>query len=183
MLPQAAMPTSLTKFKNHPQYALEKQLGKADWRECGRVTAFNALAHPWYTGARECIHPKQPVLGHFKGEPVYPRACVRKLHARVHTYSPTTTPSPPTHWLTPCEWGLDTLQRYWFRKRARKLLPEPQRGPPVRVVRQRSRGPTGRIYELALFGEWQTAPYTPPPIVDGVIPRNDHGNGMWCGEG
>lgn len=27
-----------------------------------------------------------------------------------------------------------------------------------------------------LYGEWQTSPYDPPLAIDGMVPRNDHGN-------
>ncbi len=29
---------------------------------------------------------------------------------------------------------------------------------------------------LEVFGEWQTEDYIPPPAVDGIVPRNEHGN-------
>ena len=30
--------------------------------------------------------------------------------------------------------------------------------------------------DLDLYGEWQTDPFSPPPAVDGKVPRNEYGN-------
>ena len=29
---------------------------------------------------------------------------------------------------------------------------------------------------MKLYGEWQTQPWSPPPVVDGKLPRNEYGN-------
>ncbi|KAI8989612.1 hypothetical protein BDB01DRAFT_782487 [Pilobolus umbonatus] len=50
------MPTTITGFKDHPMYVLERHLKKF-----------------------EVIHPKNPVLGSIRGEKIYPRSCVREV--------------------------------------------------------------------------------------------------------
>ncbi|KAF8940060.1 hypothetical protein BGZ58_007877 [Dissophora ornata] len=53
------MPTKLGDFNNHPLYALERHLKKY-----------------------EVLHPKHPILGHIRGEAVYPRSCVKQLKSK-----------------------------------------------------------------------------------------------------
>jgi len=53
------MPTTFDKFKNNPKYALERHVKKY-----------------------EMIYSKVPVVGHFKGEPIYKRENVRPLHTK-----------------------------------------------------------------------------------------------------
>ncbi|KAG9068473.1 hypothetical protein KI688_010743 [Linnemannia hyalina] len=53
------MPTKLSDFNNHPIYALERHLKKF-----------------------EVLHPKLPVLGHIRGEAIYPRSCVKQVRSK-----------------------------------------------------------------------------------------------------
>ena len=34
---------------------------------------------------------------------------------------------------------------------------------------------TKQVVELMLYGKWQTRKYTPPPVVAGIVPTNEHG--------
>lgn len=52
------MPKSVAAFNNHPLYALERHLKKF-----------------------EMLHPREPIVGHIRGEPIYPRSCVKQLHS------------------------------------------------------------------------------------------------------
>lgn len=51
-------PKTLDEFKNHPLYVLERHLKKT-----------------------ECVKSKDTVLGHFRGEPVFPRSSVKTLRS------------------------------------------------------------------------------------------------------
>ncbi|CAG8620311.1 11974_t:CDS:10 [Dentiscutata erythropus] len=51
------IPTTISHFLNHPLYALERHLKKF-----------------------EIIFPTTPIIGHIKGEPIYPRKNVKQLH-------------------------------------------------------------------------------------------------------
>jgi hypothetical protein len=56
------VPTTLSAFKTHPLYCLER------------------FVHKY-----EALYPRGPVLGEFKGQPIYPRSCVRKVgHTTPH---------------------------------------------------------------------------------------------------
>ena len=57
------IPTSISRMKTHPLYAVESLLG----RRC-------------------CIFPKRPVYGHFRGEAVHSRENVQQLHTKRQLY-------------------------------------------------------------------------------------------------
>ncbi|KAG0272113.1 hypothetical protein BGZ95_012156, partial [Linnemannia exigua] len=148
------MPTKLGDFNNHPIYALERHLKKF-----------------------EVLHPKLPVLGHIRGEAIYPRSCVKQVRSKEN-------------WL----------------KRARQIkngevIPiKLIKSRPVTIFQMRlqqqvkisgdnkgdkmaldddngsQREPSAENGDqVALFGEWQTDPYQPPWVVDGKVPRNQYG--------
>lgn len=54
-----SIPTSKASFKNHPKYAI--------------ISCLNSL---------EIVHPKEPIVGFFQGEPIYPRENVQSLKTR-----------------------------------------------------------------------------------------------------
>ncbi|KAK7690126.1 hypothetical protein QCA50_006775 [Cerrena zonata] len=138
------MPTSMTGFKDHPLYVLERHL-KRD----------------------EVIHPLTEI-GKFRGEPVYPRANVLTLKTAEN----------------------------WMRQ-GRKVREGCQ---PMKMVKQHAVTVNKqRAIELAmsdrldvagegsgfgaekdvlqgLYAHNQTELYTPDPIVNGKIPKNDFGN-------
>ncbi|KAK3832808.1 MAG: hypothetical protein J3R72DRAFT_235582 [Linnemannia gamsii] len=149
------MPTKLGDFNNHPIYALERHIKKF-----------------------EVLHPKFPVLGHIRGEAIYPRSCVKQVRSKEN-------------WL----------------KRARRIkngevIPVKLiKSRPATIFQMRlqqqakisggSKGDKMTLDEddngsqgepsaengdqVALFGEWQTEPYQPPWVVDGKVPRNQYG--------
>ncbi|KAG8901527.1 hypothetical protein FRB99_005229, partial [Tulasnella sp. 403] len=131
-----AMPTSMTGFKSHPIYVLERHLRR-----------------------EEVIHP-MVVIGHFRGDPVYARSNVVELKTAEN----------------------------WMRSEGREIKQGEQ---PMKVVKVRAvTTARKRAIEVArmqggadaddaqqgLYAEWQTQPYVPPPVVDGVVPKNDFGN-------
>jgi xeroderma pigmentosum group C-complementing protein len=88
------------------------------------------------------------VLGCCKGEPVFSRDCVFTLHTRET-------------WL----------------KEGRVVKKDEE---PYKVVKARpKKGQLSLEREAStveVFGPWQTEVYLPPPVTDGVVPRNEYGN-------
>ncbi|KAL7746826.1 hypothetical protein RI367_007872 [Sorochytrium milnesiophthora] len=127
-----ALPATIAGFKDHPLYVLE--------RHCKKF---------------ECIHPKTPVLGHIRGEPVYPRANVQHLH---------------------------TAEGWIKEARVVKAGESPSKTVKSRAATMRQRGDDEAAAEsqdaatAPVFGFWQTEPYRPPAVVDGKVPRNQFGN-------
>jgi hypothetical protein len=138
-----AIPTSLAAFRNHALYCLESQLTE-----------------------HQVLRPKHPVVGLFRGQPVYPRTCVQTLRS----------------------------ERKWLQECGRQVRAE-ELGAPVAVVqRKRRRAPKRSLAQvesveqlpavplesmeerIPLYGEWQTERFEPPPVVDGVVPKNSFGN-------
>lgn len=121
-LTREVMPTSLSGFKNHPVYALERHLLKY-----------------------EVIYPKDLVLGSIRGEKIYPRSSVKTV---------------------------STAETY--RKSGRQIKPGEQ---PVKIVKANAftiekrrmkelAKQEGGDYSVPCYGEWQTEPYIPPPVID-----------------
>ncbi|KAI8057671.1 Rad4 beta-hairpin domain 3-domain-containing protein [Syncephalis plumigaleata] len=117
------MPTTVGEFNNHPLYVLERHLKKF-----------------------EVLYPREPIIGHIRGEPVYPRSCVQQLH---------TTET----WLREGR-QLKIARAVTLHSRREQAMAE------IEGVERTS----------ALYGEWQTEPYVAPPIVDGKVPKNAFGN-------
>ncbi|CAB4484654.1 Rad4-domain-containing protein [Rhizophagus irregularis] len=127
------MPTSISAFHNHPLYALERHLKKF-----------------------EIIHPKQPIIGNIRGEPIYPRKNVKQLHTA----------------------------ETWLREGRQVMIGEqPLKHVKSRIytLAKRRAANMASLYdeeppESGLYGEWQTEEYIPEPIIDGKVPKNSYGN-------
>jgi len=127
-----AMPTTVTGFKNHPKYVLERHLRR-----------------------EEVIYPKKPI-GTFRGDSVYPRSSVvvcKSTETYMREGKRVKGGENPLKMVKPRTVTIN-------RKRETELLK--MDGQPVPLQ--------------GLFAEWQTELLIPPPIVDGVIPRNAYGN-------
>ncbi|KAI9315767.1 hypothetical protein BX666DRAFT_2019811 [Dichotomocladium elegans] len=125
------MPTSISAFNNHPLYALERHLKKF-----------------------EVLHPKKPILGHIKGETIYPRSCVKMVH------------TPET----------------WMKKgRVIRSGEEPMKYVNARAVTLEKKRikelakQEGHDLQVACYGEWQTEAFRPSPVINGIVPRNSYG--------
>lgn len=118
------------------------------------VTVAEFKNHPLYVLKKdlhkfEAVYPEdQKPIGKVRGTDVFPRSSVHHLEGSLN-------------WL----------------KQARSIKPGEK---PYKVVKAR---PDTRVPEemrvprtLDLYGYWQTEPYVPPEVVDGRIPRNEHGN-------
>ncbi|KAJ3503963.1 hypothetical protein NLJ89_g8197 [Agrocybe chaxingu] len=145
------MPTTISGFKDHPLYVLERHLKQT-----------------------ETIHPPPPItpeLGKFRGEPVYPRSAVFSLKTSEN----------------------------WMRSTGRMIKAGEQ---PMKMVKVRA-GTVNKMRELevlkdelkiagegdgassssaageimqGLYAYSQTEPYTPDPVIDGKVPKNNFGN-------
>ena len=161
------VPGTMTEIKNHPLWAVERFLTKS-----------------------QCIHPRHPVKGLIAGEPVFPRSCVKELKSAER-------------WKSECRRRvLDELLESPVRKihsrasQARiKALTRARDGwfmTQAEGSRERLESEEWRIEmasrddcpadparmsgDIALYGEWQTEPWTPPAAVGGLVPKNDRGN-------
>eukprot|EP01137_Pigoraptor_chileana_P031252 Opistho-2@18793 len=124
-----SLPTALVDYKGHPLYALERHLLKF-----------------------QAIHPRDVVLGHCRGEPVYPRSNVRDLHTR-------------DAWLKNARVVRDGEMPYKVVKGRQRPSQEGDGDPSAATPK-----------ESLLFGEWQTEVYVAAPVVDGIVPKNMHGS-------
>jgi len=155
------MPTTLSAFKTHPLYCLERFIHKY-----------------------EALYPKGPVLGEFKGQPIYPRSCVRKLHTR-------------DKWLQKAR---EVKEGEVPIKRVRKLIKKKKRindeadamedqASQSFFSDEREESPSeerkkgkGKEKEqddenfVDLFGKWQTEEYVPRMALNGIVPKNEFGN-------
>ncbi|KAF9150521.1 hypothetical protein BG015_007672 [Linnemannia schmuckeri] len=142
------MPTKLGDFNNHPIYALERHLKKF-----------------------EVLHPKLPVLGHVRGEAIYPRSCVKQVRSKENWLKRARQIKSgeviPIKWIKsrPTTILQMRLQQQAALAGGKKMEMDDDQG--------EASGENGG--QVALFGEWQTEPYQPPWVVDGRVPRNDYG--------
>ncbi|GAB2211080.1 hypothetical protein Drorol1_Dr00016371 [Drosera rotundifolia] len=97
----------------------------------------------------QILHPRGPVLGYCSGFPVYPRSCVQMLHTKER-------------WL-----------REGLQVREGEL--------PAKVVKNITQHQQGQIVvddpqgTVSLYGKWQTEPLCLPYAVNGIVPKNEHG--------
>ncbi|KAG0290146.1 hypothetical protein BGZ96_006364 [Linnemannia gamsii] len=142
------MPTKLGDFNNHPIYALERHLKKF-----------------------EVLYPKLPVLGHIRGEAIYPRSCVKQVRSKEN-------------WLKRARQikSGEVIPTKWIKSRPATIFQMRLQqqaalagGDRMETDDDQGEASGGNSDQVALFGEWQTEPYQPPWVVDGRVPRNDYG--------
>ena len=108
--------------------------------------------HPLYVLKRhllkfEAIYPEESqVLGYCNRDPIYARECVHTLHTRET-------------WLKQGRIVKQGEEAYM------SVKARPKRGQKADEDRK-----------VDVFGHWQTEIYSPPPVVDGKIQRNEYGN-------
>jgi len=108
--------------------------------------------HPLYALKRhllkfEAIYPEESqVLGYCNLEPIYARECVHTLHTRET-------------WLKQARIVEKGEEAY------KSVKARPKRGQKAEEERR-----------VDVFGYWQTKVYTPPPVIDGKVQRNEYGN-------
>lgn len=116
--------------------------------------------HPVYVLERylhrdQYIHPPHRV-GTFQGQPVYLRAHVIQLRSVRQWYNVGRDVKPGEE---PLKW---TKQRSYTTTGKR--------------LEEQVRATTGEDVVEGLYAEFQTRIYSPPPVVDGLVPRNAFGN-------
>jgi hypothetical protein len=155
-----SLPTSFAAFKNHKLYALERFLLKF-----------------------EAIHPRGPILGYCKGEPVFRRDCVQALRSRESWIKEGRS-------IKPDEVCAKSVLRRGVRSggkggaaRGKRASTEDQEHggddiPDKDVAEDEAElaGAADEHGRVALFGLWQTEPYRRPIASDGVVPLNAFGN-------
>ncbi|CAO3590318.1 unnamed protein product [Absidia cylindrospora] len=133
---QQRMPTSIQGFHNHPLYVLERHLKK-----------FEVIYH-------STMDDNQMVIGHIRGENIYPRSCVHQLRTRET-------------WMKQGRVVMDN-QVPVKRVLAHAVTLEKKR------LQEEARLQGDPLY-ADCFGHWQTTPYKAPPVVDGKITKNNYG--------
>ncbi|KAI8089323.1 uncharacterized protein BX664DRAFT_332731 [Halteromyces radiatus] len=131
------MPTSMQALRNHPLYVLERHLKKFE------------VLHPPKNMTMDSM-----VIGHIKGENVYPRSCVQQIHTRET-------------WIKQGRVVMDD-QVPVKRVLSRAVTLEKKR-------LQEEAKRQGDTLQTDCYGYWQTAPYRPPPVVVGKITKNAYG--------
>ncbi|KAF9298752.1 hypothetical protein BGZ74_009235 [Mortierella antarctica] len=149
------MPTKLGDFNNHPLYALERHIKKF-----------------------EVLHPRIPVLGHIRGEAIYPRSCVKQVRSKENWLKRARQLKPGE--LIPVKWIKSRPATiYQMRLQQQTALSGPSKKRKSSGNEEDEDEDVGQSGEggeqVPLFGEWQTEPYQPPYVVDGKVPRNEYG--------
>ncbi|KAF9428917.1 hypothetical protein BGZ94_000528 [Podila epigama] len=156
------MPTKLGDFNNHPLYALERHIKKF-----------------------EVLHPRIPVLGHIRGEAIYPRSCVKQVRSKENWLKRARQLKPGP--LIPAKWvrarpstifqmrlqQQTALSGATCRKRKISAKSQNGEGEDEDDGEVETKGEGGD--DVPLYGEWQTEPYQPPYVMDGRVPRNEYG--------
>lgn len=139
------------RFKIGDRELLEQhELDHLQKKEVMPTAIGNFKNHPLYALERhllkfEVIHPKDPILGSIRGEKIYPRDCVKTV---------------------------STADAY--RKMGREIIEGEQ---PIKMVKanavtlekrrlQERAKQEGHEMMVACYGEWQTKPFVPEPVVD-----------------
>ena len=125
----------------------------------------------------EVLHPRIPVLGHIRGEAIYPRSCVKQVRSKENWLKRARQLKPGE--LVPVKWVKSRPATiYQMRLQQQTALSGPSRKRKSSANEDDDEGvdQSGEGGEqVPLFGEWQTVPYEPPYVVDGKVPRNEYG--------
>ncbi|KAL9546630.1 hypothetical protein MBANPS3_006570 [Mucor bainieri] len=116
--------------------------------------------HPVYALERhllkyEVLHPREPVLGSIRGEKIYPRANVKTV-STAETYrklgKQIKEGEQPAKMVKA---NVFTLEKKRIKEQAKQ---------------------EGHDLLVACYGEWQTEPFVPLPVIDGKLPKNAYGS-------
>ncbi|XP_058452616.1 DNA repair protein complementing XP-C cells homolog [Malaya genurostris] len=127
LLNKRPFPEQIAEYKNHPRFAIERHLLRG-----------------------EAIYPSDAeILGHIKGEPIYPRDCVHVLFTREG----------------------------WLRQaKTVKMHEQPYKVVKAKARYDRFTGTSIGGLQTELFGAWQVEDYEPPVAENGLVPRSAYGN-------
>ena len=136
------------------------------------TTISECKAHPVYVLERhlkqtEVLYPAHNPVGHVRGEPVFRKEFVKPLFSRVA-------------WRRQ---GRDVIENSTPAKiiKARVMTKNKKRDVEEKKAQRSSQTQQDEETGLetgemsGLFGEWQTEYVTPPPLVNGKIPKNEYG--------
>ncbi|KAL4261573.1 XPC family protein [Pleurotus pulmonarius] len=154
-------------YRLHRDDIEDEELDANEMKEAMPTTISGFKDHPLYVLTRhlhqnQMIYPEPPdtpELGKFRGEPVYPRSAVVDLKSSEN----------------------------WLRSEGRVVKAGCQ---PLKMVKARS-GTVNKLREIetlktagagngevmqGLYARGQTEVYVPPPVIDGIVPKNNFGN-------
>ncbi|KAF9493604.1 Rad4-domain-containing protein [Pleurotus eryngii] len=154
-------------YRLHRDDIEDEELDANEMKEAMPTTISGFKDHPLYVLTRhlhqnQIIYPEPPdtpELGKFRGEPVYPRSAVVDLKS----------------------------SESWLRSEGRVVKAGCQ---PLKMVKARS-GTVNKLREIetlktagtgngevmqGLYARGQTEMYVPPPVIDGIVPKNNFGN-------
>lgn len=175
------MPTKLGDFNNHPLYVVTRS----------KFTVFTAISltrslyfcsNTRYALERhikkfEVLHPRIPVLGHIRGEAIYPRSCVKQVRSKENWLKRARQLKPGE--IIPVKWVKSrpaTIYQMRLQQQTALSGPSKKRKFSGNEDDDEDVGQGGEGGEqVPLFGEWQTESYQPPYVVDGRVPRNEYG--------
>ncbi|XP_027192928.1 DNA repair protein RAD4 isoform X3 [Cicer arietinum] len=104
----------------------------------------------------QVLHPKGPILGFCSGHPVYPRTCVQTV-------------------MTKNRWLREGLQvkpnEHPVKEFKRSVKPQKVQG----FEAEDDDCTTDSKENIKLYGKWQLEPLNLPCAVNGIVPKNDHG--------
>ncbi|CAA7262889.1 unnamed protein product [Cyclocybe aegerita] len=145
------MPTTMSGFKDHPLYVLERHLKQT-----------------------ETIHPPPPItpeLGKFRGESVYPRSAVFSLKTSENWMRSTgrmiRAGEQPMKMVKVRAGTVNKMRELEVLKDELKVAGEGDGSGSSSTV--------GEILQ-GLYAYSQTEPYIPDPVIDGKVPKNNFGN-------
>lgn len=102
-----------------------------------------------HLGRLEVLYPRQ-VIGIFKGQRVYLRCHIQKLQSA----------------------------RHWLRQG--RVIKEDEKLQPYKKLNRNKDTRNGcddrQSRDIALYGGWQTEDFAPSIVMDGILPKNEHGN-------
>ncbi|GAN08258.1 rad4-domain-containing protein [Mucor ambiguus] len=116
--------------------------------------------HPVYALERhllkyEVLHPREPILGSIRGEKIYPRANVKTV-STAETYrklgKQIKEGEQPAKMVKA---NVFTLEKKRIKEQAKQ---------------------EGHDLLVACYGDWQTEPFVPLPVIDGKLPKNAYGS-------
>ncbi|GAB9465250.1 Molybdenum cofactor biosynthesis protein a [Globisporangium polare] len=148
MIESEEMPASIEAFKKHHLYCLERHLGRF-----------------------ECIYPRKAV-GIFKGQPVFLKKHIQVTRSAYQWLRLGREVKESEH---------DTPVK-WHKKGGKQANGSNGGAAQDSDSDNDDTGGDGGSHAVnrdgarAMFGVWQTSAFMPPPVVNGVVPKNSYGN-------
>ncbi|KAJ3677429.1 hypothetical protein LUZ60_003153 [Juncus effusus] len=123
----------------------------------------NQYAIEKWLNKNQVIHPKGPVLGFCAGQPVYPRFCVQTLQTR-HNWMKDGFQVKPNEIAAKFQKVSRPKKRINFEEREME-----------KEIEEENNG-NNNNNNIELYGKWQLEPLQLPHAINGIVPKNEHGN-------